>query len=104
MVMQFKAWMTNFMFKELLSFFKRLIPCGLSLTNKHLLILDGHKSHVTLEEIEQAQTFGLEVIILHCHTSYALKPLNVVCFKSFKTTFLKKNFVMASTNNYILTK
>lgn len=40
MAMQSKAWMTNFMFKEFLYFFKRLVPGGHSLTNKHFLILD----------------------------------------------------------------
>ncbi len=52
MVMQSKAWMITYLFKEFLSFFKRLILSGISLTNRHLLILDGHGSHVTLETIE----------------------------------------------------
>ncbi len=43
--MQNKAWMTSFMFKEFLSFFKRFILDGISQTNHHLLILDGHGSH-----------------------------------------------------------
>jgi len=33
---------------------KRSIPNGISLTNRHMFILDGHASHVTLEAIEQA--------------------------------------------------
>ncbi len=53
MAMQSKAWMTTFLFKEFLSFFKRCIPSEISITNKHLLILDGHGFHVTLETIEQ---------------------------------------------------
>ncbi len=70
--MQSKAWMTNFVFKELLSFFKRLVPSGISLINKHLFILVGHKSHVTLKPIEQAQTFGLNMIILPSHIGHAM--------------------------------
>jgi hypothetical protein len=66
-----------------------------------LHILDGHGSHVTLEVIEEAQTFGLNMITLCSHINYVLKPLDVVCFKPFKTTFRKKDVVMASTNNYI---
>jgi hypothetical protein len=42
MAMQSKAWMITFLFKEFLSFFKRFIPSGISITNRHLLILDGH--------------------------------------------------------------
>ncbi len=38
----------------------------------HLFILDGHGSHVTLEAIEQAQTFRLNTFILPSHTSHAL--------------------------------
>jgi IS4 transposase len=52
MAMQSKAWMTTFLFKEFLSFFKRSIPSGISITNRHLFILDGHGSHVALEAIE----------------------------------------------------
>jgi hypothetical protein len=50
--MQSKAWMITFFFKQFLSFFKRFIPNGISITNRHLFILDGHGSHVTLEAIE----------------------------------------------------
>ncbi len=72
MVMQSKAWMTNFLFKELLFFFKTSIPSGISLTNRRSFILDGHRSHVTLKAKKQAQTFGLYMIIFRSHTNHAL--------------------------------
>jgi hypothetical protein len=72
MAMQVKAWMTIFLFKKFLSFFKKLVPSGISQTNCHLLILDGHGSHVTLKAIEQAMDFGLDMITLPSHTSHAL--------------------------------
>jgi hypothetical protein len=53
MAMQNKIWMTSFMFKEFLSFFKRFLLGGISQTNHHLLILDGHGSHITLKTIKQ---------------------------------------------------
>jgi hypothetical protein len=90
MAMQTNAWMTTFLFKEFPSFFKRLILGGISQTNCHLLILDGHGSHVTLKAIEQATDFGLDMITLPSHTSHALQPLNVSFFKPFKTTFIKR--------------
>jgi hypothetical protein len=69
MVTQKKLWMTFFSFKELFSFFKKSIASGISQTNHHLLILDGHSSHiVTLETIKQAQAFKLDMIILPSHT------------------------------------
>jgi hypothetical protein len=91
--------MTTFLFKKFLSFFKRCIPSGISITNKHLLILDGHGSHVTLEAIEQAQEFGLDMIILPLHTSHAFQPLDVACFKPFKITFrMEKDITMVRRN------
>jgi len=72
MAMQSKAWMTTFLFKEFLFFFKKSIPNGMSITNSHLFILDGHGSHVTFETIEQAQEFGLDIITLPLYTSHAL--------------------------------
>jgi hypothetical protein len=68
------------------------------LTNKHLLVLDGHGSHVTLEAIKHAQEFGLNTITLPSHMSHALQPLNVFCFKPFKTTF-KKVVTMSRSNH-----
>jgi hypothetical protein len=91
--------MTCFFFKEFLSFFKQHIPCGISITNHHLLIINNHGSHVILESIEQTQAFGLNMMTLSSHTSHALQPLDVACFKPFKTTFRKeKNGAMASIN------
>jgi hypothetical protein len=100
MAMQSKAWMTTFFFKEFMSFFKRSIPSKISITNRHMLILDGHGSHVTLEAIEQAQEFGLDMITLPSHTSHALQPLDVVCFKPFKIAFRKEIYITMVRRNY----
>ncbi len=101
MAMQSKAWMTTFLFKEFLSFFKNSILGGISISNKHLLILDGLGSHVTLEAIEQASEFGLDMVTLPLYTSHALQPLDVVCFKSFKTTFRREKNTTMVIRNYI---
>jgi hypothetical protein len=47
----------------------------------------------------QAQQFGLNMISLPNHTSYALQPLNVSRFKPFKIVFRKKDGVTIN-NNY----
>jgi hypothetical protein len=52
--MQGKAWMTSFLFKEFLSFFKKIVLGDISQSKHHLLIMDGHGLQVTLEAIEQA--------------------------------------------------
>jgi hypothetical protein len=72
MVIQTKAWMTNFLFKKILSFFKRSVLGGISPSNHQLLALDGHGSHVIFDALKQAQLFGLNMIILPSHTSHAL--------------------------------
>jgi hypothetical protein len=80
------AWQckTLFLFKECLSFFVSLVFKNIFQSNMHILILNGHGSHVTLKGIEQAQTFGLDMVILPSHTSHALQPLNVNYFKKKK--------------------
>jgi hypothetical protein len=64
--------MNNYLLFQIVYVFKRSIPIGISITNRHLLILDGHRFHVTLEAIKQAQEFGLNMITLPSHTFNAL--------------------------------
>jgi hypothetical protein len=89
MAMQKNAWMTGHLFEKWLTHFAEHLEKkgGLSPTNRHLLILDGHNSHVTIEVIEKAWTLGIDMISLPSHTSHALQPLDVSCFKSFKQAF-----------------
>jgi hypothetical protein len=42
MVMQTKIWMTSLLFKEFLSFFKRLIPKAIFSSNQHLWVKTGY--------------------------------------------------------------
>jgi hypothetical protein len=46
-----KTW-TFYLFKDFLSFFKRSTIDGNFLSNHHLLILNDHGSHVTLEIVK----------------------------------------------------
>ena len=59
----------------------------LSLSLRHLLILDGHKSHVSLEVVEKARRKGLDMITLPSHTSHGLQPLDVSYFGPVKQHF-----------------
>ena len=54
MGMQSNAWMTRWLFESWISHFIDCLKRGLGvdLTNQHLLILDGHNSHVTLEVVK----------------------------------------------------
>ena len=91
MGMQPNAWMTRWLFESWISHF---IEClkrdpGIDLQNRHVLILDGHNSHITLEVVRISMESGLDIVSLSSHTSHALQPLDVSCFKPFKTAFRK---------------
>jgi hypothetical protein len=60
---------------------------GISPTNRHLLILDGHGSHVTLGVVHKARQTGLDLLTLLSHTSHTLQPLDVSIFRPFKCAF-----------------
>lgn len=65
----------------------------------------GHGSHITIKAIKQVHQFRLHMITLLFHRSYALQPLNVNCFKSFKITFKKeKNNAMVRNSHCELNK
>ena len=59
----------------------------LSPSNRHFVLLDGHKNHITLEVIQKANAHGIDMISLPSHTSHALQPLDEACFKPFKGAF-----------------
>ena len=89
MAMQEKGYMTSYIFLRWMDHFIQQLEEleDLSPTNRHLIILDGHKSHVTLEVIKKAIAHGVDMISLPSHTSHALQPLDVACFKPFKIAF-----------------
>jgi len=63
--------------------------------------MNGHDSHVALEAIEQAHEFGFYMVTFPTHTSHALQPFNVFCFKPFKITFKKERDVTMFKSNYM---
>lgn len=90
MAIQLKEWMTSFLFSKWLSHFIACVQskCGnMSRANQHLLIMDGHNSQVTVEVVLQACHVGLDLIKFSSHTSHVLQPLDVACFKPFKSAF-----------------
>jgi len=72
--MQPKAWMTNVLFKAWVLYFLRNLEAtyGILASNRHLLVLDGHKSHVTLEVMKLAMGRGLNLITFPSYTSHSL--------------------------------
>ena len=89
MAMQTKAWMTKTLFSHWISHFIRCLQSkgGISHERRHLLILDGHNLHVTLEVVHKCREVGLDLMILPSHMSHRLQPLDVGVFAPFKRYF-----------------
>jgi hypothetical protein len=83
-VMAKKWYMTSEFFSDWLQHFKNNVPRGISRENKHLLILDGHCSHVTREVVLFGLEIGLEILPLPAHSTHELQPLDVAIFHPFK--------------------
>jgi hypothetical protein len=89
MAMQPRSWMTSCLFSAWISYFLECVRRlgGIFLELCHLLILDGHNSHMTLEVVMEARRVGLDLLTLPSHTSDALQPLDVSVFKPYKQHF-----------------
>jgi hypothetical protein len=89
MAMQPEGWMTALLFSQWISHFIKALESrgGVSPTTRHLLIVDGHNSHVTLEVVQKAMEVGLDLLTLPSHTSHCLQPLDVSIFGPFKRAF-----------------
>ena len=60
---------------------------NLAQDRRHLLVLDGHKSHITLEVLMIAKEHGIDMINLPTHTSHLLQPLDKTYFRLSKVAF-----------------
>ena len=84
-----KDWANAFQFSKWMDHFIRVLKKKriLSITQRHLLVLNGHKAHLTLEVVQKAKANGIDMLTFSSHTSYGLQPLDVSCFKPFKVAF-----------------
>ena len=100
MAMQQRAWMTSYLVSTWISHFIASVRRvgDISLENRHLLILDRHNSHVTLDVVQEASAAGLDLLTLPAHTSHALQPLDVAVFKPFKQHFREYRDFWSSRN------
>ena len=86
MDMQPNAWMARCLFESWISHFLECLKKGLGVdhSNRHLLILDGHSSHITLEVVKISMDSSLDIVSsFPSYTSHALQLLDVACFKPF---------------------
>jgi hypothetical protein len=99
--------MTSYLFGVWVSRFIELVQESGSISpeHRHLLILDGHLSHVSVEVVKKARSVGLDLLSLPSHTSHALQPLDVNVFKPFKKKFHQyKDYWMSRNLNQAASK
>ena len=54
-----------------------------------LLVLDGHKSHLTIEVVKNAKLNQVSIVCLPAHATHILQPLDVAVFSPVKTAWRK---------------
>jgi len=59
--------------------------------SKRLLILDNHKSRISLEFRSFCEENNIILLWMPPHSSHLLQPLDVGCFSPLKTAFSKQN-------------
>ena len=73
------GWMTGTIFVKWLEIFSQQVP-----QRPILLIMDGHKSHVTIDAIEFARNNGITLLTLPPNTTDVLQPLDCGPFAPLK--------------------
>jgi len=72
-------------------------------TQKRLLIVDGHSSHVNYAFINYCDLHGIIVLILPPHTTHRLQPLDVGLFQPLLTMYsIELNKLMADSGGHVL--
>ena len=101
MAMSNKAWMTAFLFAAWIDHFILALKTqsDISVDSPHLLIMDGHSSHITMDVICRAREVGLHLLTLPSHCSHAMQPLDVSIFKPFKGAFRVYRDIWTLHNN-----
>ncbi|KAL2089428.1 hypothetical protein ACEWY4_014116 [Coilia grayii] len=78
-------WMDSALFLQWLKHFSSSVGC--TPQRPHILILDGHHSHKTLEAVLFAREHGVVMITIPPHCSHKMQPLDNTFFKSLKANY-----------------
>ena len=79
------GWINEDLFVVYLKHFINFTRC--SKEKKLLLILDNHEAHASLAATDVAKENGVILLTLPPKTSQKLQPLDVSCYKPFKTAY-----------------
>ena len=55
-----------------------------------LLLVDGSKTHLTLQSLQKMKSWGVEVVVYPPHLTDVIQPLNKAVFRALKASFRKK--------------
>ena len=72
----FLKWMEHF-----------VLYINASTQNRHLIVLDEHHSHKTMDGVNYARAHGIELITLPPHCTHKMQPLDRCFFKSLKSAY-----------------
>jgi DDE superfamily endonuclease/helix-turn-helix, Psq domain len=81
------GWMNSVIFLDVLKHIQKHKRCTTS--QRLLLIMDNHESHISLAAINYCRDNGIDVLTLPPHCSHKMQPLDVNCFGPFKTHMTK---------------
>ena len=76
------GWMSADCFLQWMAHFVKFSQC--SVTNKVLLLLDNHDSHISFECLELAKRCGITMLTFPPHTTHKLQPLDVAVYGPLK--------------------
>ena len=71
---------------------------GCSKDDQHILLLDGHESHKTLEAIDFTREHGIVLLTFPPHCTHRLQPLDRTYFKSLKSAYSRSCDNWMTTN------
>lgn len=80
------GWSNSSVFRDYLQHhFLKYVPGGTE--EPILLLLDGHKSHVSVDLVEWAKQHNIFIFVLPAHTSHLLQPLDVAVYGPFQKIY-----------------
>ncbi|KAL2098398.1 hypothetical protein ACEWY4_007605 [Coilia grayii] len=79
------GWIDSCLFVQWLGHFCNVV--GSSTERPHILILDGHHSHKTLEAVLLARERGVIMITIPPHCSHKMQPLDRTFFRTLKSGY-----------------
>ena len=80
------GWSNGVIFRDYLeNHFLKFVP-GRD-NQKVLLLLDGHRSHISVDLTEWAILKGIIIFVLPAHTSHILQPIDVACYGPFERIY-----------------